>query len=267
MKKISACLVVINEEKLIGRCLESLRGVVDEIILVHDGDCCDKTLDIARSYGAKVYVESFVGGAEEHRPFSFSRASNNWILQIDADEYLSSELRNNLRNLVNVPEISAYELLWPLWNKEREVKAAWPYKRCLFRKDKISFLGILQFIVEVEGPIKKINYKLEHRPAYNNYSFASFITKQLPWARLQAKYYLQDFSAIKKFNYQVSDWPTIIRLRRKFPLLLIPADFSVTFLKNIFSGAYKAGLLGLRISLRAALYRSALDYYIYKLKK
>ncbi len=260
-------MVVINEEKLIGRCLDSLRGVVDEIILVHDGDCGDKTLDIARSYGAKVYIEAFAGGAEEHRPFSFSRASNNWILQIDADEYLSPELRDNLRNLVSAPKVSAYELLWPIRNKDREVKAAWPYKRCLFRKDKISFLGILQFIVEVEGPIKQVNYKLEHRPAYNNYSFASFVTKQLPWARLQAKYYLQDFSAIKKFNYQASDWSTLIRLRRKFPLLLIPADFLVTFLNNLFSGAYKAGVPGLLISLRAALYRAALDYYIFKLKK
>ena len=41
---ISACLVVHNEEKLIGRCLESIKNLVDEIIVVHDGPCQDKTL-------------------------------------------------------------------------------------------------------------------------------------------------------------------------------------------------------------------------------
>lgn len=44
---ISACLVVRNEEAVIERCLESLAGVVDEIVLVHDGECEDRTLEIA----------------------------------------------------------------------------------------------------------------------------------------------------------------------------------------------------------------------------
>lgn len=241
MEKISACLVVYNEEKLISRCLDSLQGVVDEIIVIHDGACQDQTLEIAKKYGARIYVETHVGGAEEHRPLSFRLAKNNWILQIDADEYLSPELRDNLSELVSAQNINAYELLWPLWNKGKEIKSSWPHKRCLFRKDKISFLGVLQFVPEVAGTVKKVNYKLEHRPEYNNYSFSSFIKKQLPWARLHASYYLQDFSQIKKYNYQTNDWPILIRLRRKIPLLLIPVDFLVTYLKNILSGAYRAG--------------------------
>jgi len=267
MEKISACLVVINEEKLIRRCLESLQGAVDEIILIHDGECSDKTLEIAQEYGVKIFVRPFVGGAEEHRPFSFEQATGNWILQIDADEFLSPELKKNLRLLTSDKEINAYELLWPLWDGKREFKARWPYKRCLFRKDKISFLGILQFVVQVEGRIKKIDLKLCHQPDYNNFSFRSFLKKQLPWARLQASYYLQEFSLIKKFNYADSTWPRVISGRQKYPLLLIPLEFLAASLKNLFSGAYRAGWLGLIISFRAGLYRAAVNYYIYKLKK
>ncbi len=267
MNKISACLVVYNEEELIARCLESIKGVVDEIIVVHDGKCQDHTLEIARQYGAKIFIQNHVGGAEEHRPFSFVQAANNWILQIDADEFLSDELRAKLSSLVTDSSVSAYELLWPLWNGQREIKTPWPYKRCIFRKDKISFLGILQYVVEVEGAVKKVNLKLHHRPAYNNFSFSSFLKKQLPWARLQASYYLQDFSQIKKFNYSGTDWPQVIKWRQKFPLLLIPFEFLSASFKNIFSGAGRAGLLGLRISLRAGIYRAFVNYYLYKQKK
>jgi glycosyltransferase involved in cell wall biosynthesis len=267
MEKISACLVVHNEEKLIGRCLDSLCGMVDEIILIHDGECNDKTLEIAGNYGTKIFVRPFIGGAEEHRPFSYEQASNNWILQIDADEFLSEELRNNLQSLVSDKDISAYEILWPLWDGKKETKILWPYKRCLFRKNRISFLGIIHFVIEVNGKIKKVNYKLHHQPAYDNFSRDSFLSKQLPWAKLQASYYLKDFSEIKKYNWSGTEWPKLIKYRVKFPLLFLPIEFIWTLLKNIFNGAYRVGLIGLKSAYRAALYRAAMDYYIYKLKK
>ena len=96
-------------------------------------------------------------------------------------------------------------------------------------------------MVEVEGKIKKVNYKLCHQPSYNNFSFEIFFKKQLAWVRLQASYYLKDFSEIEKFNWTGSDWPKKVILRRKYPLLLIPLEFFVTVFKNLFSGAYKAG--------------------------
>ena len=54
---ISACLVVYNEEKSIQCCLESLRPVVNEIIIVHDGECNDKTLEIARKFTKHIYFQ------------------------------------------------------------------------------------------------------------------------------------------------------------------------------------------------------------------
>ncbi len=267
MEKISACLIVLNEEKLIGRCLESLRGVVDEIILVHDGECLDKTLEIARTFGAKIYVRPHQGYCEEHRAFAWREAKNNWILQIDADEFLAPELKDKLPALIADSSVAAYELLWPLWDGNKENKALWPRKRCLFRKDKISFLGILHYIINVDGKIKRVNLKLNHRPAYNNFSYSSFFQKQLPWARLQAESYFRDFSEISKFNYLETDWPRVIKWRKRFPRLIMPLDFLSASFGALFSGAYHAGGLGFKISLRAGLYRTAVDYYIYKFKQ
>jgi len=266
MEKISACLVVFNEEKLIRRCLESLRGVVDEIILVHDGECSDKTLEIAREYGAKIFVRPFYGVAEGQRPFSYEQASHNWILQIDADEFLSEELRSSLRSLVSDKEISAYEMLWPLWNGKKEIKADWPYKICLFRKETASLLGLVHFVVSIKGKIEKVNLKLKHQPECNNFSFSYFLKRQSSWARLQAEKYLQDFSSISKFNWSGKDWPKAIRYRIKFPLILIPLEFIWTLFKSLLGGAYRAGWPGVESSIVMGLYRSSVDYYIFKLK-
>lgn len=264
--KISACLVVHNEERLLARCLDSLSGVTDEIILVHDGPCSDQTLAIAEKFGARIFVQKFVGNAEPHRPFSFKQASGDWILQIDADEYLSEELRQNLRKLSENETVSAYEFAWPLWNGRRYRSLSWPFKRCFFRRDRLSYLGLPHFVAEVEGKIIKSRLVLCHEPEYDNYRWRSFRSKWLSWAKIQAKYYLKDFSEIDKFNYPRTDWPMKIIIRRRFSLLLLPLDFALVFFRTLFSGAYRLGLAGLKTALMPALYRAMIDYYLFSFK-
>ena len=59
--QVSACIVIRNEEAVLDRCLRSLEGIVHEIIVVNDGPCRDRSLEIAASYGARVITEAFVG--------------------------------------------------------------------------------------------------------------------------------------------------------------------------------------------------------------
>lgn len=264
--KISACLVLRNEESLIVRCLDSLKDVVDEIIVVHDGPCLDQTLVIAAKYGANIFEREFIGEAEPHRPFSFAQASGDWILQIDADEYLSSDLQKNLRILAEDESVTAYEFIWPLWDGEKIISSVWPTKRCFFRREKLSFLGLPHFVVEVSGLVKISQLVLCHRPQYNNYQWSLFKSKWLPWAQIQARYYLKDFAAIEKFNYLGNNWPRQIAIRKRFPLLVLPFDFILVFVKTLCSGAYRLGLVGLRVVLMQGAYRAAVDYYLVKPK-
>ena len=259
-------MVVHNEERLIARCLGSLKDVVDEIIVVHDGPCEDQTLAICEQFGAKIFKLDFVGVAEPHRPFSYHQASGDWILQIDADEYLSEELRKNIRLLAENEAVAAYEFAWPLWDGKRVISSFWPRKRCFFRKNRVSFLGLPQFVAEVKGKIKPSDLVLGHEPEYNNYKWRKFKTKWLPWAKIQAEYYLKDFSAIEKFNYSESDWPRLVKLRKKIPLLILPVDFMLVFFRTLLAGAYRQGLIGFKTALMQGAYRAAVDYYLYKLK-
>ncbi len=264
--KISACLVVYNEEKCIKRCLDSIYDVVDEIIIVHDGQCTDKTLEICQKYTDKIFVCRHKGVAEYHWPFSYKKAKYDWILQIDADEYLSSDLKNNLRFLVSKSNVSAYEFLWPLWDGNKRITSKWPYKRCLYKKNKMSFLGILHYVAKVKGATVKSDFILEHRPNYNNLTWEYFKKKSLKRAENHAQTYLQDFNQIPKFNYYNNNWPLKIRLRKKFPLLLAPLEFLITFTKVLISGAWKEGYIGWKVAAKHGAYRFMVNYYIFKNK-
>src|SRR4030066_1633675 len=84
---ISVCMIVKNEEKFLAQCLKSVKDATDEIIIVDTGSA-DKTVEIAQSFGAKVYHHPWRNSFSEARNHSISYAVCDWILQIDADESL-----------------------------------------------------------------------------------------------------------------------------------------------------------------------------------
>lgn len=87
---ISACMIVKDEEKLLPGCLDSIRDWVDEIIIVDTGST-DRTIEIAKTYGAKVYHQAWEGNFSKHRNHSMEQATSDWIFIIDADERMFSQ--------------------------------------------------------------------------------------------------------------------------------------------------------------------------------
>src|SRR4051794_29605631 len=183
---ISACVIVRNEEPVIDRCLASLDGVVDEIILVHDGPCEDRTLEIAERYDARIFVRPLLGNPEAQTVFAYEQARGEWLLNIDADEFLSDELRRAIPNLVRRPDIDAYEFLWRIWDGERYTTTTGPFKSALFRRRATRLLGMLQSVERVDGRVERLPLHLEHRPRYDNYSWESIRTKWGRWAEIHA---------------------------------------------------------------------------------
>lgn len=189
--KISACLVICNEEKLLPRCLESIKDVVDEIIVVHDGPCSDKSLEIVREFGAEVFVRKLVGEAEYHRPFSFKKAKGEWILQIDADEFLPEKTKRAIPKLIKAKDTDAYSFLW-LYPEKGEYIEKGPFsktlKPCLFRENKMFMIGISHEYPRTYGKlVKRPDLHLEHKTEYNNYTRKAYKDKWIKWARLQAE--------------------------------------------------------------------------------
>lgn len=109
---LSAIIICKNEADRIGRCLDSVADWADEIIVLDSGSS-DETVDIVRRYTDKVEVTDWPGfGIQKQR--ALDRASCEWVLSLDADEWLSGELRAEIEVVLTNPEPfhDAYNLPW-----------------------------------------------------------------------------------------------------------------------------------------------------------
>lgn len=94
MSKISGVIIAFNEEHYISKCLESLQGVVDEIVVI-DSFSTDQTVKICEAHGARVIQRAFVGFTDQ-KNFANDQAQYDYILSLDADEALSDELKASI---------------------------------------------------------------------------------------------------------------------------------------------------------------------------
>lgn len=97
MNSISAVIITQNEERNIVRCLNSLRGVAEEIVVVDSGST-DATQNLCEKFGAR-FIHHDWAGYSEQKNYANSLATSDWTLSIDADEALSDELRASLLSL------------------------------------------------------------------------------------------------------------------------------------------------------------------------
>ncbi|MGV8980197.1 tetratricopeptide repeat-containing glycosyltransferase family 2 protein [Clostridium sp.] len=98
--KISLCMIVKNEESYLTGCLNSIKDVVDEIIIVDTGST-DKTVEIAQSFGAKIYYFQWNNNFSEARNESLKYATKDWILIMDADDEFCSDDKEKFKSLLN----------------------------------------------------------------------------------------------------------------------------------------------------------------------
>ena len=263
---VSACVVVRNEEAVIERCLQSLAGVVDEIVLVHDGECEDHTLEIAARFGSRVFVRPLVGHAEVATVFAFEHARGEWILSLDADEFLSDELRSELRRLVRAPDVNGYEVLWRMWDGTRYITESGPYKLSLFRRSRVHVLGMIHAVERVDPPVRRVALQLEHRPLYNNFAWRTLLTKHRRWARINAREFLGELADLPSFNWDGPiAWPPRRRLlNRLSPLLILPYVPVVLVMSFMRERDYYGLRENLRMAFGQAVYAGLVQFYVAK---
>lgn len=140
MTKLSFCAIVKNEEASLPKCLESVKNVVDEMIVMDTGST-DKTVEIAEKFGAKVLHYDWHNNFSAARNETLKYVRGEWILVLDADEVLSSEIVPQMRHamedknaiVINLirQEVGAaqspYSLVSRLFRNHPEVKFTRPY--------------------------------------------------------------------------------------------------------------------------------------------
>jgi len=143
MVRLSVVIITFNEERNIGRCIDSLQGVADEIVVV-DSNSTDATQQICISKGARFLLHAFEGYIEQ-KNFALEQATFNHILSLDADEALSDELRQSIlrvktdwtADVYSMNRLTNYCGTWVRhggWYPDRKVR--------LFRKESGRWGGI-----------------------------------------------------------------------------------------------------------------------------
>jgi len=164
MPALTAILISYNEELDLPRALASLAGIADEIILVDSGST-DRTCEIARTFGARVYARKLNSFAEQ-KNYAASLSSNDWILSIDCDQELSPELRSSmLAWKQEAPEKNGYEILLltkylGAWIRH----SGWypEFRVLLFHREKSKFVNALHERAHVAGPLGRLSGHLFH---------------------------------------------------------------------------------------------------------
>jgi glycosyltransferase involved in cell wall biosynthesis len=257
---VSARVIARNEEAVIGRCLDSLQGVVDEIVLVHDGPCEDRTLEIAERAGARVFVRDRVGHSEAQSVFAYEQARGEWLLRIDADEFLSPQLREAIPDLARREDVNGYEFLWPIWDGQRYVTERGPFRLALFRRSATHVLGMIHSVERVDGRVERLPLLLEHRPRYDNFTLRSIRTKWRRWAWIHSGELITPLDQLPRFNWDgPSRWPWWRGvLNRLSPILLVP--YTLASFARFVAKDWDA--LPLRDNLRMAAYQSVYAFMV-----
>ncbi len=172
--KLSVTIITLNEEKNLPSCIASVRKLADEIIIVDSGST-DRTIEIARKHGAKIYYRKFDNYANQ-KNFALKLASGKWILSLDADEQIEPELGDEIHSILTDHESSfiAYTIprkniifrkfiKYTRWQPELD-RHIW-----LWKKNNGMWIGDVHEEVEVNGNVGKlINAKIHYQ--YNTVS-------------------------------------------------------------------------------------------------
>lgn len=102
MIPLSVTIITRNEAHNIVRCLESVKSIATEIVVI-DSISDDDTVQICKNHGCKTILKAFDGYGNQ-KQFAVDQASNDWILSVDADEVISPELQEEIRSLLSRPE-------------------------------------------------------------------------------------------------------------------------------------------------------------------
>ena len=250
MGKISVVINTLNEEANLPRALASITSLADEIVVV-DMQSEDQTVELAKKAGAKVFSHKRVGYVEPARNFAIGKATGDFILVLDADEEIGSELSKKLKELSLKPKADYYRVPRKNINFGRWIKNSrwWPdYNIRFFKKGAVSWNELIHSVPMTVG--KGLDLPAEERFAivHHNYPTVSkYIERMNRYSDIQA-------GVLKETGYKFI-WSDLISK----PL--------AEFLSRFFSGeGYKDGVHGLALSLLQAFSEAAVYLKLWQLK-
>lgn len=165
MITISLCMIVKNEEKVLGRCLDSVQGIADEIVIVDTGST-DQTVEIAKHYTEKVFPFVWQEDFSAARNESFSHARMDYCLWLDADDVLEKEGRQKLLELKETlsPEVDIVMLPYhTAFDEAGRPTFCYYRERLIRRKIGTRWEGVVHEAITPQGKVVYDSAPVVHR--------------------------------------------------------------------------------------------------------
>lgn len=165
MVTISLCMIVKNEEELLGRCLDTIHDLVDEINIVDTGST-DKTVEIARKYTDRVFFFEWTGSFAEARNESFKYATKEYILYLDADDVILEADREKLKKLKETldPSVDSVSMYYVAGRDEYgNATLRYRWNRLVKRERNYRWHGDAHVYLEVYGNIINSDIEVTHK--------------------------------------------------------------------------------------------------------
>lgn len=208
---ISATIITLNEEDKIGDAIRSVKGLADEIIVVDSGST-DKTLEIAKNLGAKVYFRKFDNFASQ-KNWAVSKTSGGWILSLDADEVITGELATEIKRVVKESNCDGYLIPRRNFLLGKEIKhSRWSpdIHIWLWKKDSGKWTGDVHEEVIARGKVGRLkNNKIHH----SHKTVSEFIQVNNHYSSLESEALFKDGI---KFSFGKMFWTSFFEFFIRF---------------------------------------------------
>ncbi|MBN4076551.1 glycosyltransferase family 2 protein [Gemmatimonas aurantiaca] len=230
---LSVTIITRNEEANIAECLESVAWASEKIVV--DSGSTDKTIEIAREHGARIVEIAWLGFGDAKQQ-GLDSATEDWVLSLDADERVTPELAQEIRDCLVGAEVDGFKI--PRLTRFVDTwihHSGWypGYILRLFRRDKARFSdSLVHERVKLDGETKLLKNHLLH---YSYSSLEDYLLRMSRYTSLAAE---EMFVAGKRFAL----WQ---------PLLKAPAAFVKCFL---IRRGFLDGWAGLQIAVLSAMY-------------
>lgn len=196
---VSVALISFNEEDNIGRALESIKDIASEIVVV-DSHSTDKTREIAKSYGAKVFEEDWKGYVDQ-KNFALGKCTREYVLSLDCDEVVSSDLKDSIIRAVKDQEADGFYINRKTYYLGRFLEHTWQPEwrlRLIKRSSNPKWEGYDPHdSLYVEGKTKRIKGDLYH---YSYKDIEDHYNRALKYSKLVSKAYNKMGRSSKIYN-------------------------------------------------------------------
>ncbi len=173
---LTVCLIVKNEERFLGQCLESVKGLAHQIVVVDTGST-DRTVEIAKQHKAEVHSFVWCDDFSAARNAALEHVTGDWVLMLDADEELPPEQHETLRKLLRSAPVISWRL--PLQDVGREAEGCIYVPRLFRNAPELFYVGRVHEQVFPSLEVRRQEWGLETRlgdAALRHYGYTKELT-------------------------------------------------------------------------------------------